>query len=222
MKWAYNIRRKIKTALLLAAIFILLFLKNSMDSKNVAELGASFSSVYEDRLLVEGYIYRMSDNLFRKKIMIDSVASAEDARLIRPTITLYNDTIRSIIEAYEKTKLTETEDIYFNDFKENVSQLISLENSYFEHASKEVETGEVKALLDAQFNDAFGNLHLLSGIQLAEGKLLNDYSKKIVAGSEILTKFEIGILIAVGLMIMVLVFESTSVFSKPVRDQSLN
>lgn len=222
MRWAYNIRRKIKTALLLAAIFVLLFLKNSMDSRTVAELGASFSSVYEDRLLVESYIYRMSDHLFRKKIMIDSVASAQDALLIRPTIMLYNDTIRSIIVAYEKTKLTEMEEIYFNDFRENVTRLIGLENTYFDGASTEIRTGEVKELLDAQFNDAFANLHLLSGIQLTEGKLLNDYSKKIVAGSEILTKFEIGILVAVGLMIMVLVFESTSVFSKSVRDQSLN
>ncbi|MDQ2656893.1 MAG: hypothetical protein M3Y60_05690, partial [Bacteroidota bacterium] len=80
----------------------------------------------------------------------------------------------------------------------------------------------VKALLDRQFNEASANLHQLSGIQLLEGKLLNDYSKKIVAGSTVLAKFEIGILIAIGLMVMVLIFESTSVFSKAARDQPLN
>ncbi len=222
MKWAHNIRRKIRTGLLLAAIFVLLFLKNSMDSKNVAELGASFSSVYEDRLLVESYIYRMSDHLFRKKIMLDSVVGAREALLIMPEIARYNDTIQSIIVAYEETKLTETEEIYFRDFKENVSSLEGLEKTYFQHAERGIDDGQIKTLLDREFNNASANLHHHSGIQLSEGKLLNDYSKKIVAGSTVMAKFEIGILIAIGLMIIVLVFESTSVFPTIKQDQSLN
>ncbi len=222
MKWAHNIRRKIRTGLLLAAIFGLLFLKNSMDSKNVAELGASFSSVYEDRLLVESYIYRMSDHLFRKKIMLDSVVGARAALLIMPEIARYNDTIQSIIVAYEETKLTKTEEIYFTDFKENVRSLERLEETYFQHAEQGIDDEQVKTLLDREFNNASANLHHLSGIQLSEGKLLNDYSKKIVAGSTVMAKFEIGILIAIGLMIIVLVFESTSVFPTIKQDQSLN
>ncbi len=222
MKWAHNIRRKIRTGLLLAAIFVLLFLKNSMDSKNVAELGASFSSVYEDRLLVESYIYRMSDHLFRKKIMLDSVVGARAALLIMPEIARYNDTIQSIIVAYEETKLTKTEEIYFTDFKENVRSLERLEETYFQHAEQGIDDEQVKTLLDREFNNASANLHHLSGIQLSEGKLLNDYSKKIVAGSTVMAKFEIGILIAIGLMIIVLVFESTSVFPTIKQDQSLN
>lgn len=222
MKWAHNIRRKIRTGLLLAAIFVLLFLKNSMDSKNVAELGASFSSVYEDRLLVESYIYRMSDHLFRKKIMLDSVTNSRSALAIKSAISRYNDTIQSIIRAYEETVLTEMEKIHFSDFKENVRSLTELESDYFQSAEQGIQDEQTKALLDKQFNEASGNLHHLSGIQLSEGKLLNDYSKKIVAGSTVLAKFEIGILIAIGLMIIVLVFESTSVFSRIKQDQSLN
>ncbi len=222
MKWAHNIRRKIRTGLLLAAIFVLLFLKNSMDSKNVAELGASFSSVYEDRLLVESYIYRMSDHLFRKKIMLDSVVGARAALLIMPEIARYNDTIQSIIVAYEETKLTDAEEIYFRDFKENVRSLEGLEKTYFQHAERGIDDAQVKTLLDREFNNASANLHHLSGIQLSEGKLLNDYSKKIVAGSTVMANFEIGILIAIGLMIIVLVFESTSVFPRIRQDQSLN
>ena len=39
MKWAFGIRRKISAALLLSAIFVLLFVKNMVDSNHVTILG---------------------------------------------------------------------------------------------------------------------------------------------------------------------------------------
>lgn len=223
MKWAYSIRRKISAALLLAAIFVLLFVKNSMDNKNVAQLGSSFSSVYEDRLLVESYIYRMSEHLFRKKIIIDSAVTPASALRTKPVIDRYNETIRTIIAAYEKTKLTEAERIHFDAFRKNVEKLMELEHTYFaDLASGNGDEKVGKALISKQFNEASGNLDLLSGIQVSEGKLLNENSQKIVAGSSILTQFEIGILVAIGLMIIVLVFESTVPFPKTTGHQSLN
>ena len=223
MRWAYSIRRKISAALLLAAIFVLLFVTNMVDNKNVTQLGTSFSSVYEDRLLVESYIYRMSEHLFRKKIMIDSATGPVSSLKIKPVIDRYNETIRTVIAAYETTKLTEAERMYFGDFKKNVSKLMELEQEYFAKVAQGSGGDDAaRAQINKQFNLASGNLDLLSGIQVAEGKLLNESSQKIVAGSSILTQFEIGILVAVALMIFVLVFESTTAFSKPVSRESLN
>ena len=222
MKWVYSIRRKVTTALLLAAIFVLLFVKNLIDSKNVIELGSTFSSVYEDRLLVEGYIYRMSDHLFRKKIMMDSATTPMIARKVKPAIDRYNETILSTIESYEKTKLTTSEETYFSSFKQNVNDLIELETAYLKNTEAGNEDEGAKAVIDATFNKAAANLDRLSAIQISEGKALTENSQKIVAGSSILTKFEIGILVAIGLMIVALVFESTTVFSRTPQNQSLN
>jgi hypothetical protein len=222
MKWAYGIRRKISAALLLSAIFVLLFVKNMLDNKNVAQLGTSFSSVYEDRLLVESYIYRMSEHLFRKRIMIDSAATRVSALEIMPLIAKYNEAIKTMLTAYENTRLTEAETIHFENFKANVRTLTELEDTYFQLMARGGKAEAAKNILNAQFNQASRNLDLLSGIQISEGKLLNEHSQKIVAGSSILTQFEIGILVAVALMIFVLVFESTTVFSKTVGNQSLN
>jgi len=220
MKWAYSIRRKISAALLLTAIFILLFVKNLVDSNNVAQLGNSFSSVYEDRLVVESYIYRMSEHLFRKKFMLDTCSSAASAARIQPAVDAYNSRIAALIGEYEKTKLTEAEATYFNDFKENVARLKVHEASYFQHA----EEGDVdiRSMINSEFNRAATNLDRLSSIQLAEGKILNERSKKIVAGSSILTRLEIGILIAIALMVLVLVFESTTRFFPGRGKESLN
>lgn len=221
MKWAFGIRRKVSAALLLAAIFVLVFVKNQVDSNHVTQLGHSFSSVYEDRLMVESYIYQLSEHLFRKKIMIDSCDNAFTAGIIKPLIDGHTRAIEDIITDYETTKLTETEAKYFSLFKDNVRKLVSVENVYLQNTDSR-EISSAKAIIDKQFNDASANLGKLSAIQVSEGRMLNEHSKKIVAGSSLLTQFEMGILIAIGLMILVLVFESRSAFSKAPREQSLN
>ena len=227
MKWAFGIRRKISAALLLAAIFVLVLVKNVVDGEHVAQLGSSFSSVYEDRLMVESYIFRISEHLFRKKILMDTSNSIAAAERIRPQVDGHSAAISHIITQYEKTKLTEAETRFFSDFKENIRQLTALEDSYFHSLSVGDDPHEVRNNINSEFNKASTNLGHLSGIQISEGRILNEHSKKIVAGSSLLTQFELGILIAIGLMIMVLVFESSSIFresafDKSARKQTLN
>ena len=224
MQWAYRVRRKISAALLLAAIFVLVFVKNIVESKYVNELGASFASVYEDRLVVESYIFKLSDHLFRKKIMIDTSKRQQDAAKIKSAIDHHNTSINNLVEEYEKTKLTKAEHTAFADLKTNLNEMRSLENAYFQSVERGHGIPEAKARIDENFNEASKNLTDLSAIQISEGKLLNDHSKKIIAGSSLLTQFELGILIAIGLMIVVLIFESTSAFSgtTPAHKQSLN
>ena len=220
MKWAYNIRRKGSAALLLGAVFVLLFVTNLIDSNNVMKLGTSFSSVYEDRLLVESYIYRISENLFRKKIMLDTGTNDASATRIKPMVEEFNKSISGIIVDYEKTRLTEDEILYFRKLKENVTKLAELENVYLSCASG-LHDRVTKQMIDIEFNEASRNLDQLSAIQVSEGKLLNEHSKKIVAGSFLLTKLEISILVTIGLIVIVLVFESsTSMLTK--HKQSLN
>lgn len=220
MKWAFRIRRKITTALLLAVIFVIMFTKNILDNKHVSQLGNSFSSVYEDRLLVESYIYELSDHLFRKKIMIDTCSSPASARHVAPLINSHNEAVNRIIFHYEKTKLTEAESFIFSEFKENIRELTALETQYLNNHDNRSKSS--RTLIGTQFNLASKNLSQLSGIQISEGKMLNDHSKKIIAGSSILTQFEIGIMITIGLVILVLIFESKSVFPVNLHNQSLN
>lgn len=221
MKWAYTIRRKGSAALLLSVIFALIFTKNVLDNKNVSKLGSSFSSVYEDRLLVESYIYRMSEQLFRKKITIDTLEHAS-ASAVQSMIAQYNDSINGLIQAYEITKLTEAESRHFAEFKKRVTALMAFEREYFVGVEKGLPDAGIKQRIDQQFNHASNNLDLLSAIQISEGKILNEYTQKLVAGSFILSQFEIAILIAVGLLIIVLVFESRTILSNVEHRGSLN
>ena len=88
-----------------------------MDKNNVESLGISFSEVYEDRLLVESYIYHISDNLYRKKIAIDNWHNENNLNRLDTLLFQYNNNIGGYLAAYDKTKLTVLENEVFTRFK---------------------------------------------------------------------------------------------------------
>ncbi|MBK0404715.1 MCP four helix bundle domain-containing protein [Adhaeribacter sp. BT258] len=221
MKWAFTIQQKTRAALILGVVFLLVFAKNCYDERKVAELGNSFASVYEDRLVVESYIYQLSDHLYQKKIMLDNCSSQENLGNLQAKIGAQNSAIHSLILHYEKTRLTEKEAVSFQDFKENVATIEKLESQYMAGVGQALP--EKKVTLDASYVSAAENLHELSGIQVAEGRLLSEKSKKMIAGSSLLTQFELAILIGVGLLIQGLIFAAKSAKpKKPQQHFSLN
>ena len=209
-----------KAAFILGAVFFLVFAKNWLDKRNVSELGNSFASVYEDRLVAESYIYRLSDHLYQKKIMLDNCSSLENNSSLLTNIGQHNAAINIIIRDYEKTKLTELETSCFQDFKMNVAAIEALEKDYLlTGGNNEAAT---KAKMDDRYKIVAGNLHQLSGIQISEGKMLSEKSKKIIAGSSLLTQFELVVLVGIGLIIQGLIFASRSALPKKPQKFSLN
>ncbi len=218
MKWLYTIQQKAQVAFLLAIILLGVFMKNVIDRNNVSELGDSFSSVYEDRLLVESYIYKLSDHLYQKQLLIDQCSGLGDINQMRAQIAKHNVAISGLIREYEKTKLTNQESIFFNAFKKNINEMISLENQFL----KSQNTMSTVPFLDHQFTTATSNLNQLSSIQIAEGKTMTDHSKKIVAGSSNLTQFELAMIIVIGLIIQALIFASNSLTPAQLQKHQLN
>lgn len=218
MKWAYSIEQKMKAALLLAIVFVLLFVKNVIDKQNFNKLGDTFSTVYEDRLLAESYIYKLSDHLSRKKILIDSFN--DDITKIDGQIKSHNAAIVALIHDFGKTKLTKVEAILFEKFKKNIEKGLALEKNYLlDHKNGLISTHKT---LDESFYATLNTLNLLSNIQLSEGELLNKTSKNIVSGSTTQTQFELSLLIVIGLLIQVLIFASRSTLPKSPQNPSLN
>jgi len=212
MKWIYIIQQKAQVAFLLAIILLGVLAKNMMEQENVSELGDSFSSVYEDRLLVESYIYKLSDHLYQKKLIIDQCQTDNKLEL-RVKMEEHNAAIQSLIRDYEKTKLTNQESVFFLAFKKNMEEMNLLEAQY-------MELNSVQPSLDKQFDIASGTLHELSSIQISEGKTMADHSRKIVAGSSILSQFELALVVVIGLIIQALIFASRSL--APVLPQKPN
>jgi hypothetical protein len=185
MRWAYQIRRKFSVALLLAAIFAVMFAKNILNRHNVLELGASFSSVYEDRLVVESYIYRLSDHLFRKKIMIDTCKGTASAQRVKEVMEGHNASMAALLELYEKTNVTEKETSVFKHFKEEVAKISELEEVYLETVAGGYASSSAKVLIDSYFDEAVKNLDHLSGIQLSEASPKGEESWLIILVREL-------------------------------------
>ena len=67
MKWTYTINQKMKIASLLGGVMMVIIISNVLISRNATAIQKSFSSVIKDRLIVESYIYQLSEQLYEKK-----------------------------------------------------------------------------------------------------------------------------------------------------------
>jgi hypothetical protein len=221
MNWAFSIQQKLKAAALLGIVCILVLLTNLMGRQHIDELGSSFSSVYKDRLVVEGYIYELSGHLYQKKLLLDNHTGLSTSQL-GLNFYSHNNAISALLTDYEKTRLTKEESVCLRNFKSDVAALQELEYKYLKVLQEQSAECITHAQIDERFAAASKNLEHLSHIQLSEGKLLNDHSQRIVYGSTLLTSFEMVVLIAIGVLLQALVMAGKPVVSRIKQQGNLN
>ncbi|WP_210488188.1 MCP four helix bundle domain-containing protein [Rufibacter aurantiacus] len=221
MRWVYSLKHKTKAALLLAIIMVLVLAKNTLDNKTVTKLGTSFATVYEDRLLVESYIYQLSGHLYQKKMLLDNSFYAGNDGKLSLGLKENNTAIATLLTEFGKTELTQSEARYLSAFNQNHRALQTLENQYLKELGGQ-GAKPAKQKLDARFQLATNYLNHLSSIQVAEGKRLNDSTKQMMAGSAVLTQLAFVLVIGIGIMIQVLIFASKSKLSKFPQNPMLN
>ncbi|MEQ9415120.1 MAG: MCP four helix bundle domain-containing protein, partial [Cyclobacteriaceae bacterium] len=221
---AYNLRNKSKIAFWSAIILVIIFAKNWIDKKNVNTLNSSFTSVFDDRLVVESYIFQLSDHLYQKKIIIADCNNAEQALAIQPQVNSHSSTIYQILTDYEKTKLTAAESMYFGNLKERLQELHTLEGKFLTALTSQDHSNAHTTSLQMQktFDVAMLDLNQLSKIQISEGRLLRDQSKQIAAGSTMLSQFELVVIVGIGILIQILIFASRSALPKSPQQLGLN
>ena len=214
MKWTYIIRQKTKTATALAVVFGLMMITSLMDRNYFSELQRSVTSVYEDRLLAESYIYRLSGLLHEKKRLMNELVNVDEARAMQKSL---DDSIRTLVVRYGKTYLTETESSLFGDLQQRLTHLSVLETRFGTGDSSEHQ--RVVALQHQKLSD---NLNCLSELQLAETKNIVADTDRIIASSEATSRVEISILVVVGLMVQALILAARSEIPRFPQNSSLN
>lgn len=222
MNWVFSISRKRKAAIILGIVFLVVLVKNRMDYYDVHKLAKSFATVYEDRLVVESYIYKLSELLYQKKQMLDNCAVSDNITDLKIQVSSYDADISMLMSQYKLTKLTEKEDEVFQDFEVNIGSIAALQSQYLSQLEIDAVSPVLLLSLNDQFLSVAGKLEELSDIQLAEGRILNEQSQKIVAGNEVLTQFELALLIGLGLIIQVLIFTSRTLSIPKFKNANLN
>lgn len=222
MKWTYSIKGKIKAALLLAIILGITILTNMLERRRFQELERSFSSIYEDRLMAESYLFHLYENLKEKQDLLQFVAEKGINQNIRTQLKEYRKGREKLIEKYAQTYLTEEEEIQFN----NLDSLFAWMSRLEEDIIRQSDAADIPANLfqkhESVTTEAFSTLSALSDIQTIEGKALREKSKRIIMGSVSMSHFEMTILIIIGIIIQGLIFSSRTLLTGDHQSPSMN
>jgi len=216
MKWLYSIKEKLKIAMALTFVFLLVLITNTINTNHFTEIQKSFTSIYEDRLLVENYIFKLSRELNDKRIKLYS-----QEKLNFNELGVSNNRIDSLISEFQNTVLTQEEARVLNQFVDGIKKSYVLEKDLRQTETGDIETDTSKAL-HKQYNKLSELLSRLSEIQLEEGQRLMDDSNNIVAINYSYSRIEIVVLIVVGLIIQALIFTSRSMKPKLPQNEHLN
>ncbi|MCS5491939.1 MCP four helix bundle domain-containing protein [Algoriphagus limi] len=202
-------RKKIQALFIISVLLLLIYAKNLIERRSFREISSTFTEVYNDRLVVESYIFDISERLFQIQKLIDHCNLDYDYSKVIDEIDVQEKEILAIVEDFEKTKLTDQESSYLADFRaiiENDLAIKSYELLYTD--SSGVNIDQVK-LYDNKISQARKDLDDLSQIQLAEGDRLIKKAKKLINRSQIWAQFEVALLIILIVVMFWLIFRKS-------------
>lgn len=196
-RWIIDFKHKKSAALLLFAILGIVLFNNIKERKNLTGINLAVNAIFEDRLLPESYIfkyYELSEN------MHETLSNnGFDAQQKKDKIQTIIVEIKSLNELYLKTKLTVEENAEFELLQRNILELEGFNQ-------KENIQG-----INVVINELRENLHNLSTIQIVEAGNEMKTIKALNGASMISLRFEIYIVIIIGLLIQVLIFTSKTI-----------
>ena len=202
-----NISKSSLLALIVIGILLLvMYRKNHLERRSFRSISSTFTEVYNDRLVVEGYIFQISENLIQIQKLVDHCNIDYDYSKVINEITTHEDAILAIVEDFEKTKLTDQEAVYLADFRKIIEQDLTIKSyDLLFSDSSGVNLKQVKTY-DEKISQAHQDLQNLSKIQMEEGEKLISKAKTLVNRSQVWAQFEVALLIMLMLAIVLLLF----------------
>ncbi|MBR9855790.1 MAG: hypothetical protein GYB37_14630 [Algicola sp.] len=184
-----NIKRRINSGFILAAAFLLVLASNRLNKRNFSTVEQGVDSVFEDRLVVQEYIYTLNNFFHEKELFLANNDTYINKMPQHPDI-------KNILVDFANTELTIDESKHLTQLRENYAALKSLEKN-------QDNKGEILSVL----NSISDNLDELSAVQLSEGKQLTQRSKRSLGMNQLLSTLEIVFLIIIGILFLVIVFK---------------
>jgi hypothetical protein len=202
-------RKKFQAFFIVSLLLLLIYAKNLIERQNFKEISSTFTEVYNDRLVVESYIFDISEGLFQIQKLVDHCDIDYDYSRVLDEIEQEENEILAIIEEFEKTKLTPNESQYLTDFKNIIVNDLSIKSYDLLYTdSSGVNIDQVKRY-DAKISQARKDLDDLSAIQLDEGERLIKKAKRLINRSQIWAQFEVALLIILILVMFWLIFRKS-------------
>ena len=191
----------------ISLLLSLLYGKNLIERGSFRSISGTFTEVYDDRLLVESYIFQISEKLFRIQKLIDHCDINHDYSKVVEEISVEEKAILTLVAAFEATRLTEPEAVLLSDFKRIIEKDLSIKASQLLYSEASGINKEQVKIYDQKIARAQQDLVNLSKIQLEEGKKLVTKAKTLINRSQIWAQFELALLISLVLVIYIFLFK---------------
>ncbi|HSF54747.1 MAG TPA: MCP four helix bundle domain-containing protein [Algoriphagus sp.] len=202
-------RRKVRALIIIGILLLLLYGKNLLERQSFRTISQTFTEVYNDRLVVEGYIFQISESLFQIQKLIDHCNIDYDYSKVINEISGHEKTILEIVIAFEATNLTDQEATYLSDFKKIIESDLNIKSYDLLYSdSSGVNRDQVK-IYDEKISRARQDLQNLSKIQMEEGGKLISKAKVLINRSQIWAQFEVALLIILVVVMFLLLFRKS-------------
>lgn len=193
-KEKYNFRQKFNLALALLAVFFLILATNLVDRRHFETAQEALTSVYEDRVVAQHYIFEISTIVYQKEQQFienntNKWSVENDAR------------IEELIEQFAGTKLTTSERRQFESLKEHLTTLERIETKYRENS-----INNNTQIIPEIFKHIKNDLNDLAETQILESKSKMFLAQKSLNTTNLLSNLELGLLIIVGIAIQFVIF----------------
>lgn len=198
MKWTHIIKNKVLASVALLSLCLLVLASNYIDRKHTDDVKMTISTLYEDRLIAEVYILKMTRALYEIKQTVKSDTDSIDKN---KRIHYHISSINETSEAYLKTKFTKLEKLKADEL---LKILVSVQSFPLEDSP----------LVLAQIDTALDLLNELSAIQLAESKEIMSYAEKLYLTGKTSSEFVVALIIIILIVLQAIVFSSKTIIIK--------
>jgi preprotein translocase subunit SecG len=219
MKWSFVIEQKLKAAILLGGVMLVIILATLVSRSHMAGIDKSFASIYQDRLIPATTITYLAEHLYGKRLSLEKhLLSADGMRghNIDGQLKTHNASIDSLITAFEQTYLVENEKKSLSAFKNRIDEYVLLEQMVLNlHEAGNSEAGRelFEGVGANTFQNTIARLNELTMIQSSVGMELMKETKSDLAGFSMVSFLQISLVIVVGIIIMILI-QSSKIINK--------
>lgn len=207
MKWTYLIKNKLQASAALLALCLLVLLSNYLDRIHSRNVTNAISTLYEDRLLAEAYIFKMTSTVYQiREVLHTDEPGDSKAAAISELVRTFTDSY----DIYSKTKLTPSEKVIAIELNGHFANL----KQVFANRQYGPSGHTEKSLL---------SLNRLSTVQLEESKLIMKNVELQYATIKASSQFAFAIGIVILLVLQAIVFTAKTVVpvTQP-KDTTLN
>ena len=187
-----NLAQKFNLAFALLTIFLLVLATNLIDKRHFNTAQEVITTVYEDRIVAQHYIYQMNSVVHEKKVnfLINNTKGFVKKDVL----------IKGLIDKFGLTQLTLEEKKHFGSLRRNISLLERKTNEQTNFSISE------KSTVLSIFDDIEVDLNQLANIQVSEGKRRISIAQKSLDTTNLLSNIELGFLIVLGIAIQFVLF----------------